>query len=138
MPGTVNGIGTWYWGKTNIITRNDRCEFCGQYRQLISYDTTLYFVVVFLPVIPLGREHVIDECPACRRHRVASLKKWEQTKTQSLMKALEEWQAERANAEKARKAVGVTIAFHDRQAFEDVAGPVGQAFARDPDMQLFL
>ena len=138
MPSTVNGIGTWYWGKTNIITRNDRCEFCGQYQLLSSYDTTLYFVVFFLPVIPLGRKHIIDECPACRRHRVASLKKWEQTKTQSLMKALEEWQAERANAEKARKAVGVTIAFHDRQAFEDVAGPVGQAFSRDPDMQIFL
>src|SRR5438552_3467829 len=138
MPSTVNGIGTWYWGKTNILTRNDRCEFCGQYRQLTSYDTTLYFVVLFLPVIPLGRKHIIDECPGCRRHRAASLKKWEAQKTKSLMDALELWQADRANSEKAKKAAGVTLAFQDKQAFEDVAGPVAQAFARDADMQMFL
>ena len=26
MPQTVNGIGTWYWGKTNIQTRRGECE----------------------------------------------------------------------------------------------------------------
>src|SRR5436309_2673470 len=127
MPTTVNGIGTWYWGKRNILTRNDRCEFCGSHGQLSSYDTTLYFVVVFLPVIPLGRKRIIDECSRCKRHRVASLKKWEEKKTAALLEALEQWQADRANPEKARKAVGVTIAFQDRQAFEDVAAPVAQA-----------
>ena len=56
MPSTVNGIGTWYYGKDNLVTRNDRCEFCGNYGELKSYDTTLYFVVVFIPLIPLGRK----------------------------------------------------------------------------------
>ena len=50
MPSTVNGIGTWYYGKSNLVTRNDTCEFCHNYAELKSYDTTLYFVVVFIPL----------------------------------------------------------------------------------------
>src|SRR5213078_4887855 len=46
--------------------------------------------------------------------------------------------ADRANSDKAKKAIGVTVAFKVKQAFEDVAAPVAQAFARDADMQMFL
>src|SRR5438067_26474 len=95
MPSTINGIGTWYWGKTHILTRNDTCEFCKSYGQLSSYDTTLYFVVFFLPVIPLGRKRILNQCPRCRRHRAISLKKWEEQKTASLVSALQAWQADR-------------------------------------------
>src|SRR5215212_8490149 len=105
MPHTVNGIGTWYWGKTNILTRNAQCEFCGGYRLLSSYDTTLYFVVLFIPLIPLGRKRILDQCPACTKHRALPLKKWEQQKTAALVGALEAWQADRSNPAKARDAV---------------------------------
>src|SRR4051812_16732236 len=58
MPFIINGIGTWYYGKRHIHTYDGTCQFCGQVGPLASYDTTLFFVVVFLPVIPLGRKRI--------------------------------------------------------------------------------
>ncbi len=138
MPSRINGIGTWYWGKNNIITRNAKCEFCGNPGQLISFDTTLYFTFLFLPIIPLQRKRVLSQCPRCRRHRVIPLKKWEEQKTTALVDALNAWQADRGNADKARQAVNVTVGYQDRHAFEDLSTPIAQAFPRDADMQLFL
>ncbi len=76
MPYTLNGIGSWYYGKKNEHTRQGVCEFCGKSTQLRSYDTTKFFVFVFLPILPLGEKRVIDECSCCKKHRVTSLKEW--------------------------------------------------------------
>src|SRR5579864_9069029 len=77
MPTTYNGIGTHYYGKRNAQKRPGTCRSCGRTVQLESYDTRLWFVIFFIPVIPLGRKHIIDACPACRRHYVSDLQKWE-------------------------------------------------------------
>lgn len=71
MPTTVNGIGTHYYGKRNHSKRQGTCRACGYTGELESYDTRLFFVVIFIPIVPLGRKRIIDECPACRRHFVA-------------------------------------------------------------------
>src|SRR5437667_6348011 len=138
MPSTVNGIGTWYYGKDNLVTRNDRCEFCGNYGELKSYDTTLYFVVLFIPLIPLRRKRILDECPVCRRHRAVKLSEWERRKGDVILQKTEAWQQERGNKDKAIEAVGATIAFHDAESFSRLAGAVGDAFKRDADVQIFL
>ena len=68
MPTTYNGIGTHYYGKKNIQKRVGACHSCGHNVELVSYDTRLWFVVFFIPVIPLGRKRILDYCPACTRH----------------------------------------------------------------------
>lgn len=138
MPHVVNGIGTWYWGRNNIVSRTARCEFCGAYQELTSFDTTLYFVVFFLPVIPLKKKRVFDQCPSCKRHRAMPLKKWEQQKHESLMKAVEAWQAAPNDPEAAKNAINTSVAFHDKQAFEDMSVPIATNFARDSEMQIYL
>ena len=73
MPTTVNGIGTRYCGKKNPSTRHDTCSNCGREVELRSYDTTLFFVFLFIPLIPLGKKRVIDECPRCTSHHAMPL-----------------------------------------------------------------
>ena len=68
MPSVVNGIGTWYYGKKNLCQYSGSCEFCGCEGELLSYDTTLYFTFVFIPVIPLGKKRIMSQCPNCQRH----------------------------------------------------------------------
>jgi tetratricopeptide (TPR) repeat protein len=80
MPITYNGIGTHYYGKKNLQQRSGVCRNCGRAGNLQSYDTKLWFVVLFIPIIPLGRKHIIDSCPSCRRHYVADAHKWETAK----------------------------------------------------------
>ncbi|NLL04395.1 MAG: hypothetical protein GX270_01085 [Clostridiaceae bacterium] len=77
MPYTFNGIGSWYYGKKNEHTHQGTCEFCGNSAKLSSYDTTKFFVFLFIPIIPLGEKRVIDQCSCCKKHRVVGLKEWE-------------------------------------------------------------
>ena len=68
MPSTVNGIGTGYWGKKNRHSYQGQCRGCNRQTTLTCYDTTYCFVVLFLPVIPLGKKRILDYCAACSRH----------------------------------------------------------------------
>ena len=91
MPATVNGIGTHYWGKKNLASRNGVCEFCRHQVALSSYDTRLWFVVLFLPFIPLGRKRIIDQCSRCSRHRVANADAYEKARAAQTAASLEQF-----------------------------------------------
>ena len=84
MPHVINGIGTWHWGKRNIHKEMATCEFCRSFGQISSYDTTLYFVVAFIPIIPLKRDRVLKCCPRCHKFRVLKLKTWNETKQRDI------------------------------------------------------
>ena len=91
MPITINGIGTHYYGKKNLQARTGTCAQCGRAVQLTSYDTRLWFVVFFIPIIPLGRKRILDACPACRRHFAADTDKWEAAKQLDVSGALDRY-----------------------------------------------
>ena len=84
MPATINGIGTSYYGKKNATQANGICDRCKQPSALASYETGHYFVVLFIPLIPLGRKQIIDYCPRCSGHRVMPLRQWTELKQQTL------------------------------------------------------
>lgn len=91
MPFTYNGIGTHYYGKKNLESRQGACHSCGRDTTLTSYNTRLWFVIAFIPIIPLGRKRIIDDCPICRRHFVVDLKKWETAKQLEISAALDKY-----------------------------------------------
>ena len=63
MPTVINGIGTWYYGKRRSHTYKGICEFCKREVDLVSYDTTLFFVVIFVPVIPIQQKRTCASVP---------------------------------------------------------------------------
>lgn len=93
MPTTYNGIGTHYYGKKNVQSRLGACQQCGRQVELTSYDTRLWFVIIFIPVIPLGRKRILDQCPACSRHYIVELQKWETSKQLEISGALEKYRS---------------------------------------------
>jgi Tfp pilus assembly protein PilF len=113
MPTTVNGIGTHYYGKSNRQVRQGVCRSCGRSARLESYDTRLWFVVVFVPVIPLGRKHIIDQCSACRRHYVADKDKYEVSRQLSTSAARSRYQQE-PTPRAALELHASLMAFHER------------------------
>ncbi len=80
MPGTVNGIGTKYYGKGNLKVTAAHCDNCQATYTMESYDTYEYFTFFFIPIIPLKKLHIINECTRCRRFRMVSSAKWEKRK----------------------------------------------------------
>ena len=77
MPSTVNGVGTHYYGKRNVTVRNGVCRRCNAQTTLTSYDTRLYVVVLFIPVFPLKRKRIIDQCPKCTGHYAIDARQWD-------------------------------------------------------------
>ena len=68
MPYTLNGIGTRYYGRRNVSQANGNCEHCRRWSSLSSYDTRECFCVMFIPVIPLRRFRIQNDCGICRKH----------------------------------------------------------------------
>src|SRR5687768_16044842 len=130
MPQTVNGIGTWYHGKNNRHTRRASCEFCGHFGDLASYDTTLFVVVLYVPIIPLKRMHVLDECPSCHKHRSLKLKEWEKLRDDALNETLSAYSAAPNDEEKAVAAIGTAIFYRVQGAFEQLAPAVRRSLPR--------
>ena len=62
MPGHIYGIGTSYWGKQNVVTIHDHCQTCGRYVKHITYETWYCLSVFFIPVLPVKRKKIIDQC----------------------------------------------------------------------------
>src|SRR5262249_3156437 len=77
MPSTVNGCGTWYYGKRNLQQYQGECRACKRTTTLTSYDPTLWVVVVMIPIIPLGKKRIVEQCSSCTRHVAMPLKDYE-------------------------------------------------------------
>jgi tetratricopeptide (TPR) repeat protein len=132
MPHVHNGIGTWYAGKRNIATRKGSCTLCNAYGDMRSYDTTLYFVFLMVPLIPLKKVHVIDDCPSCRRHRTVKQKDWDRIKSEGIKKALDEVQDKPGDRETAIKAIGTAIGLQDGDAFLGLSALIEETSSDDP------
>lgn len=131
MPHTINGIGTWYHGKLNVRTRPNTCESCGRFGQLASYDTTEYFVVLFIPLIPLKKVHVISECPSCRRHRAAKLKDWHESRTRDVGGAAKAYLASPRDPALAAAVIGAACGYDDESGFLAVSETIERELAGD-------
>jgi len=114
MPTTVNGIGTHYYGKKDVSVRTAICGSCRRPGNLTSYETRLWFVVLFIPVIPLGRKRILDQCPSCSRHRVANADAFEQARQLQTSASLEQFRRE-PSPEAALEAHAYLLGFHEHE-----------------------
>jgi len=114
MPTTYNGVGTHYYGKKHRHDRTAMCQSCGRVATLLSFETRLWFVLLFIPVIPLGRKRITDQCSICSRHYVLPAKQWEtarQTQTSDVMDQFRQSPSE----ESALMVHGTLLAFQQHE-----------------------
>ena len=121
MPYTLNGVGTWYYGKRNVHRLRNVCSQCSAVGDLESHDTTLYFVVLFVPLLPLAKKRVMDSCPACGAHRVMPLHAWDKAKAEGLTGALDRLQENPGDRDAVGSALGTAATFQN-EALLAVAG----------------
>lgn len=134
MPATLNGIGTHYYGKSNKSSRTGVCESCGNMCRLDSYDTRLWFVVIFVPIIPLGKKRIIDECSRCHRHFASSHAEYEATKRESITEAMQQYE-QGPSPEAALDFHGTLLTFHHYDQAKDFRELSMERF-RDSDILL--
>jgi len=135
MPTIINGCGTWYYGKRRIHRVKAGCQSCGAFAELESYDTTLYFVVVMVPIIPLSQKRILEFCPVCQRHRIAKLKDWEKGKAEAFGSVLEKLQANPNDRETIQSALGLATVYQDEAAFDKLADVLAGHRTDDAEIQ---
>jgi tetratricopeptide (TPR) repeat protein len=138
MPTVYNGIGTWYYGRQRILRRKATCEFCKRLGELESFDTTLYFVVFFVPLLPLSRKRVLNQCPSCKRHRVTSLRQWEAAKAADIARLLEKLQANPDNRDTIREGLYLASTYQDPVLLDKLADTLARDRTDDAAIQAQL
>ena len=133
MPTTVNGIGTHYYGKKNRSVRTAACRSCGRVAKLESYDTRLWFVVIFIPIIPLGRKRVIDSCPICSRHFVANADAYEQARQLQVSAAQDQFRRE-PSPPAALQVHATLLGFHESEQAAKFRQTVRERFPADAEL----
>lgn len=137
MPTTYNGIGTHYYGKKNRTVRTAACHSCNRVGSLASYDTRLWFIIVFIPVIPLKRKRIIDQCPSCTRHYAADADVYEQSKQLQVSGALDQFRRE-PSPEAALQVHGLLLSYHEREQAAQFRETVRQRFPAEAELMAGL
>ena len=137
MPFTYNGIGTRYYGKQNLDIHPGVCRSCGRQVQLQSYDTRLWFVILYIPIIPLGRKRILDYCPACRRHYAPSLEKWETARQLETSGAMEKYRSN-PTPENAIAAHQQLLGFHQVPEATELQKTMAEKFPDNAKVQAYL
>ena len=138
MTMTINGVGTGYFGKKNRRTYEAVCEYCHKPGQLEDYDTTYCFVVVFIPLLPLGRRRILAQCPRCTRHRYVSLRRWREIAQKAVDDGTAEVDANPTDLTVATKHLWQWTATGLGEQAELLAGLMEQRFADRCEAQLTL
>jgi hypothetical protein len=112
----VNGCGTWYYGKSNVQSYVGVCRACGRQATLTSYDTTLFVVVVLIPIIPLGRKRIIEKCGACSRHLAMPLADYREAESR-MHQTLEAYRQSPSDAEAAKEFLKSVCSFRNEDVF---------------------
>lgn len=136
MPTTINGIGTQYYGKKNPRVYEGVCESCQRQATLTDYETGYYFVVIFIPVIPLGKKQIIGDCSACRRHRAMPLREWEKIREESLESGLSDLAENMDDPSKAIELLHRMTVFNQLDEALELAAATANQHSENYDAQI--
>ena len=78
MPYTLNGFGTTYYGRRDPSVVQGTCSSCGRLTRLSSYETRECICALFIPIIPLKKYRILNDCASCRRHARVPLAEFKQ------------------------------------------------------------
>ncbi len=137
MPKQVYGIGTAYLGRKNVRRQTGACRYCGTKSNLESYSTRLVFTVLYIPLIPIGRKRIVDQCPRCGHHIFAELGLWETARQLEISGALERYRADSV-AERAMEAHAEMLRFHEFEQAQRLRGEIVQRFGESAQVQASL
>lgn len=138
MPITINGIGTHYYFKRNVVLNQGVCEHCHRQATLSDYDVGLFFVVLYIPIIPLGRQMIVGECNACNVHRAMPLRQWEQLRDEAIEAGLDRLAQAPNSADAALSLLGTYSMFNQSSDALGLATAIRNSHADDYDAMLTL
>ncbi len=135
-------MGRWFqvgfFGKKNIASRFSDCVQCRRLSFFNSYDTVKFLVGGKLPLLPLGRFRILEECPHCGHRAVATHRKYEHERKRSLDGMMAEFSEDRDNMGVCCHALQTLMVYDEEAWFRDLRKIYGARFAANKEVQLLL
>ncbi len=138
MPHVVNGIGTWYYGRSNLHRTKGVCSICHKQAILESYDVGHFFVFLFIPILPLGKKRVLEHCKTCDYHYSLPLKKWLAQRDADTAECMAKLQDHPNDPEAIRAALELAMRYQDAPLFEKMAQTLVHGGPDNAQLQLTL
>ncbi len=138
MPFTIKGIGTRYYGKRNVRKEMGTCQNCRKFVQLENYDIGLYFVILYIPIIPLGRRQITDKCFYCLHHRVMPLAKWRDLKSSAIETSLQALVNDMHNPARAFEYLFTLTRFNEMDDARELAATIEAQYPDNADAHYVL
>ena len=132
----IYGAGNFNRRNYSLIRKH--CAACGVYGYHQSYESSRFFTLYFVPVIPIGSQKIVSECPHCKHAEGLSKRDWKRLRTKELPSMVEAYEADPKNRE-AAEAVLVTAAHsHSWDSLRRLAPVVRANFPKDAEMEALL
>lgn len=138
MPHTINGIGTHYYGKKNVNSYQGVCDSCNRETVMEDYETGYWFVLIFIPLIPLGKRQVVGYCSSCTQHRAVPLDDWNRLKASEINQGMSELAAAGDDPHAALRMIGTLTGFNEHEQAAELAADTEARFPNDVEVQLAL
>ncbi len=127
-------FGSRNYNKRNYDYHRGVCENCGRSGFLKSYDTTKFVHLYWLPVIPHGSKHVIDQCPHCKAGKEMSLSDWKKARATQLQPVLQALRSNPGDRELTEQALALATSFGTKEEFVKVVSMAGKHHTNDPEI----
>ena len=134
MPFAMNGIGTVYYGKRNLERTEATCAGCQQTAVLECYETSLFFSLLYIPILRLGRRQVLNHCSACTRHQTLPVDDWERVRREAIEESAAEMRLQSESPEASIQMHATLDAFHQRKEARSLAETMLARFFDQPSV----
>ncbi|MCB9855817.1 MAG: hypothetical protein H6818_09025 [Phycisphaerales bacterium] len=104
----------WIWGWSYYFIRNAHfvhgtCSQCRQYRPLLCYDAIQFFTFCFVPLFPVERHRITQECPQCEVGTRVSYSKYRRFLTKEVEPAISDACDRPSDKEAAKRALAMCL-----------------------------
>ena len=118
---SLKAFGISHCGRRNVLRRRAVCPHCHSVATLTSCDARAYLSLLFLPLIPLGRKRVVDECETCGDKFTVPAEQWQLSKRERFEEARRQYEDKPRDPAAIEEIVATYEAFQDREAFLELA-----------------
>ena len=125
------GSRNYYKHDSSFIT--DYCPSCNRYGYLHSYTTVRCGHVYWVPVLPMGRKRIINQCSYCKEGLEIGLSDWKNVEELSAQ-YIERIKQDNLLEEEVAEALHTISMAGDKASFAPVAAPMLKKYAGNPSI----
>ena len=125
-------------GKKKITSHLTLCAGCSQLRLLSSYITTRVAMFFSLPVLPLGKLRILDECPTCGHCGQIKARQFYKERKKNLSVMMEGFTHSSDDPDNCCLALHTLMIYNEEAWFEDVQKTYSKRFESDMRVQLLI